>query len=167
MKYLLTGGLVCLVAALAGTAQSNASGVPASVVITLEPKHGTTIPPIEMQDIRVKEAGEQRPVESLKPLANSGMQLMLLIDDSARGTFGTEISTLKQFVTSLPPNFEVAVAYMRNGMAQITANWTRDHAAAANGIRVAFGPGGADVSPYDSITDAIKKWPANRNERKE
>jgi hypothetical protein len=56
---------------------------------------------------------------------------------------------------------------MRNGMAQITANWTRDHAAAANGIRVAFGPGGADVSPFDSLTDAVKKWPVNNGERKE
>jgi hypothetical protein len=137
------------------------------VIITLEAKHGKTIPPIEAQDIQVKEAGQTRPVERLKPLAQSGMQLMLLIDDSARGTFDTEIPTLKQFITSLPPNFEVAVAYMRNGMAQITANWTRDHAAAANGIRVAFGPGGADVSPFDSLTDAVKKWPANNGERKE
>jgi hypothetical protein len=136
-------------------------------VVTLEPKHGRTIPSIEPQDIQVKEAGERRPVEGLRPLAQSGMQLLLLIDDSARGTFDTEIPTLKQFITSLPPNFEVGVAYMRNGMAQFTANWTRDHAAAANGVRVAFGPGGADVSPYDSLTDAIKKWPANNGERKE
>jgi hypothetical protein len=136
--------------------------------VTLEPKRGKTIPSIETQDIQVKEAGERRPVESLQPLANRGMQLMLLIDDSARGTFDTEIPTMKQFIMSLPPNFEVAVAYMRNGMAAMTANWTRDHTAAANGIRVAFGPGGADVSPYDSLTDAVKKWPANsNNERKE
>jgi hypothetical protein len=126
----------------------------------VEPKHGKTVPPIEPQDIQVKEAGERRPVTGLTPLSNSGMQLMLLIDDSARGTFDTEIPTLKQFITSLPPNFEVAVAYMRNGMAQVTANFTRDHAAAANGIRVAVGAGGADVSPYDSLSDAIKKWPA-------
>lgn len=92
---------------------------------------------------------------------------MLLIDDSARGTFDTEINTLKQFVNSLPADTEVAVAYMRNGMAQITAPFTRDHAAAANGIRVAVGPGGADVSPYDSLSDAIKRWPQNGAERKE
>lgn len=168
MKVLITTGLVCLAAALTCAAQSaNAPGVPVAVVVTLEPKHGKTIPSIDGQDIQVKVAGERRPVEGLKPLAQSGMQLLLLIDDSARGTFDTEIGTLKQFITSLPPNFEVAVAYMRNGMAQMTANWTRDHAAAANGIRVAFGPGGADVSPYDSLTDAIKKWPANNGERKE
>jgi hypothetical protein len=168
MKFLITAGLVCLSAAFTCAAQSaNASGVPASVVITLEPKHGKTIPSLEAQDIQVKEANDRRPVEAIKPLSNSGMQLLLLIDDSARGTFDTEIPTLKQFITSLPPNFEVAVAYMRNGMAQMTSNWTRDHAAAANGIRVAFGPGGADVSPYDSLTDAVKKWPVNKGERKE
>jgi hypothetical protein len=131
--------------------------------VTLEPKHGKTIPPIEAQDIQVKEAGERRPIEQMTPLAQTGMQLMLLIDDSARGTFDTEIPTLKQFIQSLPPNFDVAVAYMRNGMAEISANFTTDHAAAANGIRVAFGPGGADVSPYDSLTDAVKKWPATPN----
>jgi hypothetical protein len=167
MKFVVTAGLVCLSAALTCAAQSNAPGVPASVIITLEPKHGKTIPAVEARDIQVKEAGERRSIEGLKPLGQTGMQLMLLIDDSARGSFDTEIPTLKQFITSLPPNFEVAVAYMRNGMAQVTANWTRDHAAAANGIRIAFGPGGADVSPFDSLTDAVKKWPANNGERKE
>ena len=167
MKFSCITGVVCLAASLTYAAQTNVPGVPVSVIVTLEPKHGKTIPAIEAQDIQVKQAGQRRPVESLRPLAQSGMQLLLLIDDSARGTFDTEIPTLKQFITSLPPNFEVAVAYMRNGMAQFTANWTRDHAAAANGVRVAFGPGGADVSPYDSLTDAIKKWPAGDAERKQ
>lgn len=168
MNKFVTAGLVCLAASLTCAGQSTtAPGVPASVVVTLEPKHGKTIPPVEAQDIQVKEAGERRPVEKITPLNNSGMQLLLLLDDSARGTFDTEIGTLKQFITSLPPNFDVGVAYMRNGMAEMTANFTRDHAAAANGIRVAFGSGGADVSPYDSLTDAVKKWPANNGQRKE
>jgi hypothetical protein len=95
------------------------------------------------------------------------LQLMLLIDDSARHTFDTEIPVLKQFVNALPPEAEVAIAYMRNGMADVTANFTRDHAAAASAIRLVLGPGGADVSPYDSLTDAIKKWPNTGAERKE
>jgi hypothetical protein len=167
MKSMLTAGFFCLAISTFCAAQSTAPGIPVSVVVTLEPKHGKTIPPIEAQDIQVKEAGERRPVTGIRPLAQSGMQLLLLIDDSARGTFDTEIPTLKQFIMSLPPNFDVGVAYMRNGMADMTANFTRDHAAAANGIRVALGPGGADVSPYDSLTDAVKKWPANNGERKE
>lgn len=168
MKNVLSVGLVCLAACLVSAAQSaNASGVPASIVISLEPKHGKTIPAVEAQDLQVKEAGEKRPIQQMTPLAQSGMQLLLLIDDSARGTFDTEIPTLKQFIMSLPPNFDVGVAYMRNGMAAFSANFTRDHAAAANGIRVAFGSGGADVSPYDSLTDAAKKWPVGNAERKE
>lgn len=145
------------------------AGVPASVVVTLEPKRGKGIPPVEAQDILVREGRERRPVTELTPLhgQQGSLQLMLLIDDSARGSFDTEIGTLKQFVNALPPDAEVAVAYMRNGMADLTANFTRDHAAAANTIRVVMGPGGADVSPYDSLTDAVKKWPAGRAERKE
>jgi hypothetical protein len=146
--------------------QSPVPGVPVSIVITLEPKRGKTIPPVEQQDITVQEGREKRPVTGLVPLQGR-MQLMLLIDDSARGTFDTEISTLKQFVNSLPADTEVGVAYMRNGMAEITAPFTRDHAAAAQGIRVAVGPGGADVSPYDSLSDAIKRWPQAGAERKE
>jgi hypothetical protein len=163
-------GAVCLMAAPVSlfARQNTETGVPVSVVTTLEPRRGKTIPPVEQQDIMLREGRDQRPVLAFVPLSGEGtLQLMLLIDDSARSTFDTEINTLKHFVSSLPPNVEVAIGYMRNGITQFTANFTRDHAAAANTIRVALGPGGADVSPYDSLTDAIKKWPDTHAERKE
>jgi hypothetical protein len=148
--------------------ESSVPGVPVSIVVTLEPKRGKTIPPIEQQDIVVKEGKDRRPITALQPLQDNGnLQLMLLIDDSSRTSFDTEIGTLKQFINSLPPNSEVAVGYMRNGMTEMAANFTRDRAAAANSIRLTLGPGGADVSPYDSLTDAIKKWPAPGAQRKE
>lgn len=77
---------------------SNAPGVPTNIVITLEPKHGKTIPPVEVADISVKQEKDKRPVTGLDSLANADTQLLLLIDDSARGTFDTEISTLKRFI---------------------------------------------------------------------
>lgn len=139
------------------------------MVVTLEPRRGKTIPPIEQQDITVHQGNEKRPVTGLMPLQgeHADMQLMLLIDDSAVSNMNTQIPTLKQLVNSLPTTTEVAIGYMRNGMAQLTANFTKDHAAAANSIRVVMGPGGADVSPYDSLSDAIKKWPENKAERRE
>ncbi len=169
MKNVLLTGFLCLTASLSYAGQNTSvPGIPTSVVVTLEPKHGKTIPPLELQDVQVKEAGERRTVQGLAPLAQSGMQLLFLIDNSARGSFDTEIPTIKQFIASLPANFEVGVAYMQNGMAQMTANFTRDHAAAANGVRVSFGFGGGDVSPFDSLTDACNKWPAtNPNVRRE
>jgi hypothetical protein len=171
-KVFVYVGLACLMAMAApllAKQDTNAAGVPVSIVVTLEPKRGKTVAPVEAQDIVVREGRDHRSVTGFVPLhgEQGSLQLMLLIDDSARGTFDTEINTLKQFVNALPPEAEVAVAYMRNGMAQLTANFTRDHAAAANAIRVVMGPGGADVSPYDSLTDAIKKWPNTGAARRE
>jgi VWFA-related protein len=168
--HLLSGvGAMCVCAALPLFAQQSPAvpGVPVNIVVTLEPKRGKTIPAVEQQDIVVYQGKDRRPVTALTSAGQSPMQLLLLIDDSARGTFDTEIPTLKQFITSLPPDVEVAVAYMRNGMASFTQNFTPDHTAAANALRLSLGPGGADVSPYDSLTDAVKKWPQSGATRKE
>jgi VWFA-related protein len=142
-------------------------GTPVSVVVTAEPKRGKTIPPLVAEDLAVTQGKDKRPVTSLEPLRGAKLQLLLLIDDSAAGSFNTEIQTLKDFVTAQPSNAEVAVGYMRNGMTQMTSDFTQDHAAAAKTIRVAVGPGGGDVSPYDSLTDAVKKWPAAKAPRRE
>ena len=141
--------------------QGNAPGPTVSMIVTAEARRGKVIPSLDPQDIRLTENGKDRPVTGLLPLTgeHAGLQLLLLIDDSAQSSFGTEIPTLKQFITSLPSNTEVGIGYMRNGMTQMTSNFTADHAAAAKTIRLALGPGGADVSPYESLSDAIKKWP--------
>jgi hypothetical protein len=170
MKALSLSGAALLLGALApvfAQQNDNAPGTPASMVVTAEAKRGKTVPPLQPQDIQVSEKGDIRPVTELLPLGNdhAGLQLLLLIDDSARSSFGTEIPTLKQFVTSLPAGAEVGIGYMRNGMTQMVSNFTADHAAAAQKIRLAMGPGGADVSPYDSLSDAIKKWPQGKSRR--
>lgn len=172
MKFVIAGGVLCLATGslmLSARQQAPPPGVPVSIVVTLEPKRGKTIPAVEPQDISVREGRDKVPVQNLVPLRGEQgrMQLALLIDDSARGTFDTELNTLKQFINSLPPSTEIAVGYMRNGMAEFSQNFTRDHAAAANSLRVAVGPGGADVSPYDSLSDAIKHWPNTGAARKE
>jgi hypothetical protein len=164
-------GALCLAASTLPLlpAQQPAPGVPVSMVITVEPKRGKTIPPIAQQDVTVSEGKDKRPVTGLLPLQgdHADMQLLLLLDDSASSSIDSEIGTLKQFVTSLPSTTEVAIGYMRNGMAQLTQDFTADHAAAAKTIRVVMGPGGADVSPYDSLSDAVKRWPKKVAERRE
>ena len=144
-------------------------GVPVSVVITLEPKRGKAVPPVEQSDIKVSEDRSSRPVTGFTPLrGDSGnLQLMLLIDDSAGSNFSNEIPGLKQWIQGLPHQSEAAVAYMRNGMARAGQNFTTDLAAAAKSIRVPLGTGGADVSPYDSLSEAVKSWPQSKAERHE
>lgn len=154
-------------AALPFFAQQPAPAGPSvRMVVTLEPRRAATIPPIESQDIDVFQNGQKRPVTGFTP-AQGSLQLMLLIDDSAGNSFNTEIPALKQFVKSLPDQTEVAVGYMRNGMAQLSSKFTHDHAAAANAIRMPLGPGGANADTYGSLADAIKHWPSNHAERRE
>jgi hypothetical protein len=143
------------------------SGPAISVVVTAEPKRGKTIPPLEVEDLVVKQGRDKLHVAALEPISGAKLQLLLMIDDSAAESFNTEIRSLKDFVMAQPPNAEVAVGYMHNGMTQMASGFTADHAAAAKAIRVAMGPGGDDVSPYDSLTDAVKKWPQTDAPRRE
>ncbi len=163
----MTYALVSLGAGCSLFAQTGVPGTPTSMVVTVEPKRGKEIPPIERQDLTVEMGKDKREVTGLEPAGQNGkpMQLMLLIDDSARGTFDTELQTLKQFVVSLPATTEVAIGYMRNGTNQMASNFTTDHEAAAKTIRLVLGPGGADVSPYDSLSEAVKRWPQGAERR--
>lgn len=170
LTHVLVPSLALFAFAGSGLAQQNtAPGVPVSITITAEPDHGKVVPTLSKEDVAVFQGKEKRPVTDLTPLgqADQPMQLLMLFSDSARASFNTEITTLKQFITSLPASTEVGVGYMRNGTNQMAANFTRDHASAANAIRLVSGPGGADVSPYDSLSEAIKNWPKSSVERRE
>jgi hypothetical protein len=147
--------------------QEAQSGIPVSMVVTLEPRRESVIPRIDRDNLAVYQGKDQRPVTGLEPLDGSSMQLLILIGDSSGSGFNTNINSLKQFVNALPSTTEVGIGYMRNGMTQMAAKLTNDHAAAAKSIRLATGPGGADVSPYDSLADAIKRWPDTRAKRRE
>jgi hypothetical protein len=167
--FVIRGTLLLLSGLLLIAGQPSAEpGTPVSVVVTAEARRGKTIPPLVADDLMVKQGRDKRAITSLVPLSGgAGLQLLLMIDDSASESFNGEIPTLKNFLNALPANAEVAVGYMRNGMTQMTSQFTTDHAAAANTIRLALGPAGADVSPFDSLTDAVKKWPATNAQRRE
>jgi VWFA-related protein len=146
--------------------QNTAPGVPVTITITAEADHGKVVPTLSKDDLAVFQGKEKRPVTDLIPLGqrDEPMQLLMLFSDSARSSFNTEINGLKQFITSLPASTEVGIGYMRNGTNQMVANFTRDHASAASAIRLVSGPGGADVSPYDSVSEAVKNWPKSSAE---
>jgi len=57
------------------------------------------------------------------------------------------------------------VAYMQNGTAAIAQNLTDDHAQAAKSVRLPLGVAGLNASPYFSLGDLIKKWPASNVRR--
>jgi hypothetical protein len=149
--------------------QEAAPGVPVHMVVTIEARRGKDVPNVEQRDIKVSENKTPRTVTAFTPLRaeHAGLQLMLLIDDSSGSSFGTQISEVQQWIKALPPSTEIAVGYMRNGLANMVQKFTTNLGAAANSIRLPLGAGGADVSPYDSLSEAVKAWPKGDVERRE
>jgi len=144
-----------------------AGGVPAHIVVTAEPKHGSTVPIIRKDDVMVYEGHDRDTVTDWIPLQGdrAGLELFILIDDESGISLGTQLEDLRQFINSQPPTTKVGVAYMQNGIARVAQNPTSDHAQAAKALRLPMGMAGAEASPYFSLSDLVKRWPES-NERR-
>jgi len=140
------------------------TGMPVSMIVTVEPRHGSAVPTIDARDVMVYLKHERAKATDWVPLKDSraGLQLFLLIDDSANTSLGSQLEDLRQFIAAQPPTTEIGVAYMQNGTAQILQNLTTDRALAAKALRLPFGNAGASASPYFSLGDLIKRWPEGK-----
>ena len=143
--------------------QETKTGVPVQVIVSVEAKHGEEVPPINQHDIIVHQGKSVRPVTGWVPATgnSAGLALAILIDDSAAADIGTQLNDIKHFIQEQAPTTLVAVGYMENGTVAITQNFTLDHGAAAQTVRLTQGYFGAEASPYLSLSDLIKRLPAN------
>src|SRR5215472_12276319 len=159
--------LICLT----GTSfaqQAPATSAPAvRMVVTAEPHKGKEVATITQQDVAVHEGKDRDTVTGWVPAQgeNAALELFILLDDSANMTLGSQLADIKNFVNQQPSTTKVGVAYMQNGMARIVENLTSDHQQAANAIRLPMGTRGANASPYFSVSDLIKRWPATNARR--
>lgn len=170
-KYFLSvQSLVAIAVLLAGvrlaTAQQppSATEVTANLVVTVEARKGSNIPDIQRDDVMVYEGRDRDRVTGWLPLQNdhAGLEFIILLDDSASVSLGSQLEDLRQFINAQPPTTKVGVAYMQNGTAKIAQNPTSDHAAAGKALRLPMGSPGANGSPYFSLGDLIKRWPASQ-----
>jgi len=115
----------------------------------------------------VYEGRDRNPVTDWIPLQGdrAGLEFFILIDDESGLNLGTQLESIKQFINAQPSTTKVGVAYMQNGIARVAQNPTNDHAAAANALRLPMGVAGANASPYFSLSDLVKKWPATNDRR--
>jgi len=159
----LLGALFCMIRPAAAQQAATAGGVPVHMVVSVEAKHGNQVPALTQQDIIVHQGGEVRPVTGWVPATANygGLALAILIDDSSGTSVDTQLSDLRTFIQQQASTTTVAVGYLQNGTVSMTQNFTLDHAAAAKSLRLALGYYGADASPYVSLSDFIKRWPAN------
>jgi hypothetical protein len=148
-------------------ANNSASGVPVSMIVSVEAKHGSEMPTIYKEDVRVFHDHDRLAVKEWVPYRadQAGLELFLLIDDSSSTDVGSQLDDLRKFIEAQPPTTLIAVGYIRNGAVDIRQGLTKDHALAAKALRLPLGSAGIEASPYTAIADLIQHWPPSQNRR--
>jgi len=152
------------------SAQQSSTGspeVPVHMVVTVKPQHGNQVPVVGRDDVKVYQGKTTEQVTSWVPMQGNraGLQLFILIDDTARNTLALQFKSLAEFVNEQPASTAIAVGYMRNGMVVTTQELTTDHASVVNAFRLPLGPSVGFTSPYLALSDLMKKWPATNDRR--
>jgi len=133
------------------------------VIVTIMPKKaGDPAPAVAAQDMTVKVNGKDSKVTGFQALTSvkAPVELVILIDGSARTSLGRQMDEIGQFVNTLPPNIRATIGYMQNGNSELTGPFTADHAAILKGLHLPGGGAGSNGSPYFCISDLAKRWPS-------
>jgi hypothetical protein len=143
-------------------AQSEGSPGVGQAVVTVLPKHeGEVASSVANQDLSVQVNGKKAQVTKWAQFQSGDrMELVVLIDDSARSSLGSQMEDISHFVKALPPNIKAAVAYMQNGRAVFAAPLTADHDAVLKALHLPGGSSGTSSSPYFCLSDLAKNWPS-------
>ncbi len=143
-------------------AQSQGTG---QVIVTILPKNGSELPPnVTQQDVQqVKANGKQAVVTSFVPLrgAQGNVELVILIDSSARTSLGRQMQDIERFVRSLPPNIKATIGYMDNGHAAFSTPLSTDREGTLKSLHLPVGGPGSNGSPYFCLSDLAHRWPSN------
>ena len=145
----------------------SAVGIPVHILVTVEPKHGSNAPVITRDDVMVHQGKDRDQVTDWTPAQGdrAALELFILIDDEANTSLGSQLEDIRQFINAQPSTTKIGVAYMQNGIARVAQGATSDHAQAAKELRLPMGTGGANASPYFSLSDLVKKWPTGAERR--
>jgi hypothetical protein len=162
------GTLLSLLAAVSPVLAQGADTATAQTVITAVGKNNEAPAQLRQQDLQIQVGGKSTPVTDLVPLRGdrAGLELVVLIDGSARTSLGTQLGDIQRFVNSLPPTTAVGIAYMENGRAVFSQPLTIDKAQALKALRLPAGSPGSSASPYFCLSDLVKHWPSNNRENR-
>ena len=134
------------------------------VVVTILPSgsgdHVTSIAP---QNVKIKLDGEESNTARITPLraATSPIELVLLIDGSARTSLGQQFNDINTFVKEMPTNAKIGIAYMENGQAVMAGPLSANPDKVMSSLRLPAGTPGSNASPYFCLSDLAKQWPSN------
>ncbi len=164
--------LVVFICALASTsflkAEAAESAVPVHMTVTLDVAgEGKRVPTVRLEDVNVKRGDQNLKVTGWEAACDdrAALELFILIDDVSDTSLGLHLDALRAFINAQPPTTSLGVGYMRNATVQIAQDFTADHSAAAEALRLPIGSVGAYGSPYLSVIDLMKRWPEGANRR--
>jgi hypothetical protein len=155
---------VCIGGAETLSAQTSSDdGIPVHMLVTVEPHHGPDVPAVNREDVIVFEGKTRDKVTEWIPAQGdrAPLELYVLLDDGSSASLGTQLDEIRQFINAQPDSVKIGVAYMQEGTAKIVQPLTSDHAQAAKALRLPMGMRGTNGSPYFSLSDLVKHWPAN------
>ena len=156
-------GAFVLVSGLFFTNVSAAAPGTVSMTVTAVGKKDTSPPLVTKDDVQLYLNKERTQIADWKHGGN--LYLAVLIDDSLDASIANQWNDLKAFLTSQPDTTYVSVSYARNGTAMLAQDFTNDHELAAKALRIPVGGGGAFSSPYLTLLDLMKRWPASADRR--
>ena len=147
--------------------QAVPEGNVARMIVTAEPRHGSTVPAITRNDVTVYQGRDRADVVDWRPLQGdqAALELFVLIDDGLDPSVGGQIDVLRKFIASQPATTAVGVGYVQNGQVSIGQNLTLDHNQAAKALRIPLGSSGIPGSPYTAIQELIGGWPYQQTRR--
>ncbi|HUN86525.1 MAG TPA: hypothetical protein VMU48_19255 [Terracidiphilus sp.] len=132
-------------------------------VVTVLPKENAEAQSnIMPQDLQLKVNGKVSNVTSWTRARGAGspLELVLLIDSSARASLGTQMSDITNFVKEMPSHTKMAIAYMVNGRAEFTGPFSSDPAVVLRGLHLPNGFVAQSASPYFCLSELAKNWPS-------
>lgn len=147
--------------------QASGEGVPAHLVVTVEPHKGATVPEINSNEVMVYEGHDRDKVLEWIPAQgdHAALQMFFLVDDALNQTVGTQLKDIEEFISHQPPTTLIGIAYMQNGIARVEQDLTSDHKQVVKALRLPLGNPGVNASPYFALSDLIKRWPATSARR--
>jgi hypothetical protein len=133
-----------------------------AVVTILPKKNDQAVGSVAQQNLKLKVNGKESSITNWAAAKGpqSPLELVVLIDGSARTSLGTQLEDIAGFIKEMPANAKVAVAYMQNGRAAFTGPLSSDGAQVAAGLHIPGGVPGMSSSPYFCLSDLAKNWPS-------
>jgi len=172
-KHCLIAAVFAIAILIVPLSRMSAQGNPSSagpavkLVVTVEPRRGTSVPDVSREDVMVYEGRGRDTVTGWLPLQgdHAGLELFVVLDDSSNMSLGSQLDDIRKFIEAQPATTKIGVAYMQNGNAQVLQNVTNDHALASKALRLPLGRAGANASPYFALGDLMKRWPEGAERR--